>query len=714
MYEEITIEDVLDKVNNLIENKKELDEINEVYLFAMAHHENKKRKSGEDYILHPLNVAYILADLNVDVLTIKGGLLHECINHGTATYEEIKDAFGEQVANIVASISKINKLELNDDSDSGSIYFRKILVGLSEDVRVLFIKLADRLHNMRTLWALSPKEQKQKANETQKVLIPIAHRLGINKIKSELEDLCLKYLKPDVYNDILEELNNTKEELNTILCEMKESISNILKESGLKLEIKARVKSINSIYDKLSKGRKFNEIYDILAMRIILPKDSDCYLAVGLIHAKYRPIPKRFKDYIAMPKENMYQSLHTTVFGIDGYLFEIQLRTKEMDEIAEKGIASHWSYKEVGTRKIQNIMEQKLELFRNAIETNSDNLNDQEFEENISREFINDLIYVFTPKGDVLELPKNASPIDFAYRIHSDIGDKMVGAIVNDAIVPLSYELHDNDIVKIKTSNNAKPNIEWLKIVKTTQAKNKIKAYFSKQDRSIYIEKGKYLLEKEIKKRHLIVSDIINDDNLKKIFKYLKIDDLEELYLAIGSLRYLPGYIIDLNPDNKDINLEALINKRTSLKQRNYNNDIVVSSCNDIKVTLTKCCKPVKGDPIVGYITKDKGVCIHHQNCCNIGTNKDRLIDVSWNDNNDNFYYTDLIIATNSDDDHLMEIVSKTNQKELFIEKIDKKNTDKGINYILNVKIKTVTDLDNYMNDLSSLNYVKNVERIHK
>ena len=356
-------------------NSKELGEIEAAYNYAYQAHLGKFRLTNEPYITHPLNVALILSDLNVDKTTIIAALLHETISNGNASKEELEAKFGSEVALIVQSVSTLNKLELPDEKESSNIYLRKVLVGLSDDVRVLFVKLADRLHNMRTIWAVNPAKQKRKARETMNVLIPIAHRLGMYSIKSELEDLCLKYLKPDVYEDILKQLDASVEELNDVLETMQDSISNILIEHGINFHIKSRVKSVYSIYKKLEKGKKWNEIYDILALRVIVKKVSDCYLAIGLIHSKFHPLPKRFKDYIAMPKENMYQSLHTGVFGIDGHIFEIQIRTEEMDEIAEKGIASHWSYKEKGTKKIQSMMEQKLEIFRNVIETYKENDN---------------------------------------------------------------------------------------------------------------------------------------------------------------------------------------------------------------------------------------------------------------------------------------------------------------------------------------------------
>ncbi|MFA6777726.1 MAG: HD domain-containing protein [Bacilli bacterium] len=459
-----TIEYILKKAVANEFTKTELEMISDAYKFAEKAHDGQKRKNGDEQIEHSLTVAGIVADLNVDATTIVAALIHETYLKCGVSLEIIEAKYGTQVMIIIDNLAKLKRLKLTDYNESSSIYLRKVLVGISKDVRVLIIKLADRLHNMRTADALDEAVRKQKANETIEVLIPIAHRLGINSIKSELEDLCLKHSKPDIYNEILEKLDGTKESLTSSLEEMKNNISEILIDHDIEFEIKTRLKSVYSIYTKLTTGRKWSDIYDILALRLIVPTESDCYLAIGLIHSKYRSIPKRFKDFIAMPKANMYQSLHTTVFGASGHIFEVQLRTPEMDEIAEHGIASHWSYKEHKSN-MQNIMEQKLELFRNIIESNNEEKSDEIFAQNMTEEFLKEQIYVFTPKGDVMELPNGATPIDFAYRIHSGVGDKTVGAIVNDVIVSLNYELNDGDIIKINTSNAAKPSKQWLKFI---------------------------------------------------------------------------------------------------------------------------------------------------------------------------------------------------------------------------------------------------------
>ena len=712
MNKELTYDEFIDKVKTYIDNEDELNFINKAYLFASEAHKGKKRLNNESYISHPLNVAMILTDLNVDYITLCGALLHETVNHGGKTVKEIQEAFGKEIADIVKCISKINKLTLNDDKLSSAIYLRKVLVGLCEDVRVLYIKLADRLHNMRTIWALDPESQIKKANETISVLIPIAHRLGINSIKSELEDLSLKYTKPDIYKEIEEKLNNTKTTLNEELELMKQSLCDILEEQGIKYHIKARVKSIHSIYEKMAKGKKWNEIYDILALRIIVEKVSDCYQILGLIHAKYRPVPKRFKDYIAMPKENMYQSLHTSVFGIDGYVYEIQIRTEEMDEIAEKGIASHWSYKEHTSGAAKNVFEQKLELFRNLIEQQLDN-SDADIGEKIKVEALSQMIYCFTPKGDVVELPAGATPVDFAYRIHSKVGDTMVGAIVNDNIVNLNQELFDGDIVNIMTNPNSTPNKEWLTFVKTSQARNKIKSYFSKRDRELYITKGKELLEKEIRRQKLSFNEVLNTNNINKICHDLKLDDLEDVYLAIGSLRYTPSYIINIiyedKKDVKDILLERVSNHKK--EEINYKSDIIVAGAGDIKVSLAKCCKPVKGDEIVGYITKGSGISVHRQDCINIADSK-RLIDVSWNPNSDNYYYTDIEVSVYNDKNYLADIIALATLKGIIIDSVSTKVSDSLVRYKLTIKLKNIDSLNNFINALYNKSYISKVERV--
>ena len=698
MPDTITFDELIPSLSK----RDDFETIKRAYEYAFNEHKGMKRLTGDDFITHPLEVTKILMKLNVDDTTIIASLLHEVINNGSKTYEDLVEDFGEDIAKIVLSVSKINKLELPDNNESSVIYLRKILVGLAEDVRVLYIKLADRLHNMRTNWAINPQKQKQKAEETMSVLVPIAHRLGINSIKSELENLSLYYLKPDVYNDILEKLNETVDELNDCLEEMKESLIELLTDAGIKFEIKGRVKSVYSIYNKLSNGKEWNKIYDILALRIFVNEESECYQVIGLIHSRFRPMPKRFKDYIASPKENMYQSLHTTVYGVEGHVFEVQVRTYEMDEIAEKGIASHWSYKEKGAKKIQNVMEQKLEMFRNVIEA-SHNDTDADFENIVNSDIFSDLIYTYTPKGDVVELPIGSTPIDFAYRIHSHVGDTTVGAIVNDQIVPLSYELKNDDVVNIKTNNNSSPNKDWLSFVKTSQAKNKIKAYFSKQDKEEYIQKGKSILEAELRKRKLSFNDVLNNETINKIVKDLKMKDLDEIYLSIGSLRFTASYIINLTKEDKHEVDDALFERKVNTPKINYKSDILVEGIPDIMVNIAKCCMPIKGDEIVGYITKGQGISVHKKGCSNV-PNNDRVVSVSWNMDASNYYFTNIYVSVAAGFDLLVNIITEVGKMGCIVRSCNTKEFDNKTVYELNVRIKDKEELDNVM---------KNIRKIH-
>lgn len=682
---------------------EELNLVNEAYNLA------KERSKSEHY----LRVASIVSELNADSTMIIAALLHDAYAKEDITYDEINEKFGSNIANLVANLIKLRSIKLNDYNESSSVYLRKVLVGISDDVRVIIIKLADRLDEMQTK-EYSEEEKKQIANETMNVLIPIAHRLGINSIKSKLEDLCLRYTKPDVYDEILEKLSGTRKELSVSLEDMQNELIEILTEHGINFHIKSRVKSVYSIYNKLSTGKKWSDIYDILALRIILDTPEDCYLVVGLIHAKYRPIPKRFKDYIAMPKENMYQSLHTSVFGVDGHIFEIQLRTKEMDEIAEHGIASHWSYKEHSDGSVKNLMEQKLEIFRNTIDLATSDASNELFEQNMEMELLSKQVYVFTPKGDVMELPLGSTPVDFAYRIHSDIGDHMVGAIVNDNIVPLDYELNDNDIIKVNTNASAKPNIDWLKFVKTSQAKNKIKAYFSKQDRERYIEEGKSLIEKELRKQKLPLTTLNEEENVNKLFKTLKINNMDDLYLSLGALRYTPTYIINLITEEKqsmnDLMLER-VNNNLEIKE-NYKNDIIVDGVDNIKVSVAKCCNPVPGDEIIGYITKGEGIIVHKKSCPNIKNIDTRLIDVDWNSSNsDKLFIARLRVMTDTTNNHILDIVTKASTRGITISSINEINDKNGLAYEITVKVKNKDDLLLLVDDLRILPFVKEVIR---
>ncbi len=712
----LTFDELFTKVSSYIKNKNDRRLITKAYLFAYEKHFGQKRHTGEDYITHPLNVAYILADINADYQTICAALMHDTIEDCGVTKEEIALKFGTEIANLVDGVTKINKLNFSCDSEATLANHRKILVGLTEDVRVIIIKLADRLHNMRTLWILSEKSQKENAKETLEILVPIAHRLGMNKIKSELEDLSLRYSKPDVYFSIVEKLNQSKVERNANVELMMESITSLLNKHGIKHKIKGRAKSIYSIYKKLDTGRRFSDIYDLLALRVFVNTEQDCYQTLGIIHSKYRPIPKRFKDYIAMPKQNGYQSLHTTVFGENGQLYEIQIRTYDMDQVAEHGIASHWSYKEKGKSIMQSAMEEKLQFFRSIMELSNEEESDELFVNSVKDDILKTMIYVFTPKGDVIELPTGSTPIDFAYRVHSKVGDSMVGAIVNGNIVPLDYKLADNDIIKINTNKASTPSREWLNMAHTAQAKNKIKAYFNKIDKEENLKRGEDLLNKELKKKKIPMAEFYKDDNISKILSELHLGDVTELYLAIGSNKFTPISVINIIESEEKTKEEIILSRVNSIHQEKINskNDIIVEGIDDIKLNVALCCKPIPGDRIVGYITKGNGISIHRSICPNIFDGLERLIDVSWNSDIKNKYSTNILVHALNNKNVLIDLISKTSSSDITVQSINTLDSKDEFLYEITILVENLEKLTKFINDLETLPNITFVERIIK
>lgn len=717
-----SIDELMTAVKTYIDNPLELNLIEKTYQYIEKKYFGVKRLTGDDFCIHPLNVAYILTDLKVDCSTICAALLHEVLKDENVTKKDIEEMFSPEIALLVDGINRINKISFSSDSESTTNNNRKILVGLTEDVRVIFIKLADRLHNMRTIWVHPDNVQKEKAKETLDILAPIAHRIGISKIKSELEDLALRYYKPDAYFSIVETLNKTKTERDNLVNEMKENISKLLNDNGIKHEIKGRAKSIYSIYKKLDKGKKFSDIYDLLALRVYVDKTQECYQVLGLIHSIYKPLPKRFKDYIAMPKPNMYQSLHTTVIGIDGNFFEIQIRTYEMDYIAEKGIAAHWSYKEHGSnsKAMVNTMEQKLQFFRTVMELKEDSISEDEVAKTLSKDFFKDTIFVFTPKGDVLELAKGSTPIDFAYAVHTDVGNKMVGAIVNGVIVPFDYKLHDNDVVKININKNSSgPSHEWLKMAKTSGAKNKIKGFLNRIDRSEYLKNGQELLNKELKKQKIPVNEFLNDENIDKIVTELRVSDMFEVYIGLGSNKITLKQLMGIVNDNY-ISKEELILKKTNNNNNLINtskpnkNDIIVEGIDEIKVNVASCCKPIPGDNIVGFITKGYGITIHKSDCPNIESDEERLIDVSWNENISQKYLTTIIVRSLVNNNVLIDLIAKGTNNDINIKAINTYSSNDGISYEITIDVLNKEKLDKYLNEIKNINNVIDVQRLIK
>ena len=603
----------------------------------------------------------------------------------------------------------MTKIKISTESNALIDYYKKIVVGLAEDVRVIIIILADNLANMRTLWALDKDKQKIKAKEALEIYAPIAHHLGIHKIKSELEDLSLKYLKPEIFHEIADKLTLTKNERDRSVNEMIQNVIDLLEENHIHAKIKGRSKSIYSIYKKLESGKSFNQIYDFLALRVLVEKESECYQVLGLIHSKYKPYPGRFKDYVAMPKPNGYQSLHTTVFGKDSNLYEIQIRTKDMDEFAENGVASHWAYKEKKNlkEKSENLTEQKLQFFKTIIEMNENKLSSEELINSFKEEIQNKHIYVYTPKGDILELQSDSTPIDFAYRIHSKVGEITTGAIVNEKIVPLDYALKDGDVVKIITDKNSPgPNREWLKFVKSTQVRAKIKAFFNKSEKENYIERGKDSLEKALRKRKLSITNFLSKENIDIICQEMKVDTLEEIYFIIGKNVTNANHIVNII-DKPVVKLEE--EKKVIVKKNN--SPVIVDKVGEVQVSLAACCNPIPGDEIIGFVTKTSGIKIHRKECENIKDEYNRYISVKWNNKTNDKFLTVVLVYSKSNK-MLTDIVNKANSNNVFLDSMNIIYKDEYIIYKLKVLVFDKERLDKFLRELETFTDIVKTERL--
>ncbi len=652
-----TFQDVKDLFYTYIFNPEDRKMVEDAYLFAKEKHNNVFRNSGEPYIQHPLEVAYILASLQGGPATLAAGFLHDVVEDTDTTIDDIKARFGEDVAFLVDSLTKIQRMKLShrSEADFEAEDHRKIFLGMAKDVRVILVKLADRLHNMRTLDSLSPDRQKALAKETLDVFTPIAHRLGIYTIQSELEDLSLKYLEPEKYQAILHMLNEREKNRQESLEALKKRIADILFEKKIPFRIESRVKSIYSIYRKMYlKHYDFDEIYDVLAVRIITETELNCYEILGIIHSTYKPVPGRFKDYIAMPKPNLYQSLHTTIVAGDGNIYEVQIRTKEMDEIAETGVAAHWRYKEgnhYNAKLEQQDIEEKLHWFRDFVTLGEESGDDaKSYIAALSNDIFNANVYVFTPLGKVIDLPQGATILDFAYKIHTKVGDSAVGALVNGAFVPLNTELKTGDVCEIKTSkNSAGPNEGWLEIVKTASAKNHIRKALNAKNQEFLAEenirKGKESAIDSFKMQDIGEGEMEKYLSDPKVLNEYHCADLNALYTAIANKNPVPGAIIDFLGLRKK---PKAIKAPTHNANNDDRNPIYVSGVDNLAVALAKCCTPVPGDDIVGYVTKGKGISVHRADCPNIANEQKRLIPVYWKDNlNNSSYPVDIQIFAN-------------------------------------------------------------------
>ncbi|MCX7796231.1 MAG: bifunctional (p)ppGpp synthetase/guanosine-3',5'-bis(diphosphate) 3'-pyrophosphohydrolase [bacterium] len=597
------------------------------YEFALSAHNGQKRRSGEEFFVHPLEVAKILSSMDVDAVTIASALLHDVVEDTRVSIEEIEKRFGQEIATLVDGVTKLSKLTSLSGEERQAENLRKMFLAMAKDVRVIFIKLADRLHNMRTLSYLPSDRQKIISKETLDIFAPLAHRLGMWRIKWELEDLSFKYLEPEKYREISKLVAKTRKEREEHIQEAISIIRSNLDSLGIKADIQGRPKHLYSIYMKMQRDNlTFDQIYDLLGIRVIVDSTKDCYTVLGIIHSLWKPIPGRFKDYIAVPKSNMYQSLHTTVIGPRGEPLEIQIRTYEMHRIAEYGIAAHWKYKEGRTDQDFDI---KLSWLRQLLEWQKDMQDAKEFVEQVKVDLFEDEVFVFTPKGDVVSLPKGSTPIDFAYRIHTEIGNRCVGAKVNGRIVPLDYKLNSGEIVEILTSKSATPSLDWLSFVATTSARNRIRQYFKRLQREENILRGKEILDKELKRIQGDLPDKMKELDWAPLLEAFELKDPEELFLAVGNGEITPQQIFQvLQKSTKE-------EKILSLPKKEESTGVYVDGADNLLIRLAKCCSPLPGDEIIGYISQGRGITVHRKECTNIkNLPKEKLIGVRWHADN--------------------------------------------------------------------------------
>ena len=725
----VVFEEVQDEAKKYIHKPENIDLITRAYLFAKEQHEGQFRKSGEPYIIHAVQVGYTLALLRTGPKTVAAGFLHDTVEDCDVETEDIARLFGEEVASLVESVTKIGALKFKDEKEYLASNHRKIFIAMAKDVRVILIKLADRLHNMRTLQYMSEAKQKKIASETLEVYAPIAHRLGISEIKNELEDLSFKYLNREKYFEIAKLVEKRESERDAQVQHMIREISDMLDEHHIPYRIFGRSKHLYSIYKKMiTKNKRFEEILDLLAIRVITDTEVSCYEVLGYIHAKYRPIPGRFKDYIAMPKVNMYQSLHTTIVAGDGDIFEVQIRTEKMDEIAERGVAAHWRYKETqygGQELEQKEIEEQLHWFKDFSMMSDEESDDPlEYMNVLQRDIFEANVYVLTPKGRVIALPNGATPIDFAYRIHTEVGHHTVGATINGAIVPLNTPLKTGDVVSIRTSNQSNgPSEDWLKIVKSPHARNKIRSFFQKQEsekRSGLIHKGEDMLEEEVRRRGL-EENLLNHKRLEQIVGSLSFSNVPDLMVAIANkqvslqavIERLTKHKISAPIDNED--LLKMFNRSENKPRKKSSCGIHVPGIDTMMVQLAACCSPVPGDAIVGYITKGQGVKVHRKDCPNIINEKQRLISVEWEEGlEEKSYDVDLIIHSNDRSYLLSDIVTVVSQCKAQMNHVDSKVNDDRITATtkMTVGVRDAEHLRTLMANLRKINSVNDVERV--
>ena len=724
---DITIQDVINKRK---EHARRVDTklIMKAYNLANEKHKEQKRGSGEPYIIHPLNVAYILADIGLDDSTICAALLHDVVEDTDITDADLRKMFGNEIADMVAGVTKLSRIQFATVEEQQVEDYRKMFLAMGKDIRVILIKLADRLHNMRTLKYLKRDRQIANAKETRDLYAPLANRLGIYSLKWELEDLSFKYLEPEEYHELVEGINKKREERTKFIEQIMDKIRVALKKQKIDAEVTGRAKHLYSIYRKMKRDNKtLDQIYDLFALRILVNSVKDCYAALGVVHELYSPMPGRFKDYIAVPKPNMYQSIHTTLLGEKGTPFEVQIRTWDMHRVAEYGIAAHWAYKEAsyfGKKQSVKVEEDKLAWLRETLEWQNELQDPQEFLNTLKTELFEDEVYVFTPKGAIKVLPRGATPIDFAYSIHAEIGNRMTGCKINSKMMPIITPLESGDIVEIITSDNSKgPSRDWLKFVKSSGAKNKIKNWFKKAQKEENIEKGKDLIEKELKRIGFTHTDLFKNEYINPMLEKYKYKNLEEMYAAVGfgansSVKVIARMLQEYRKEHQEEDIEKKLEKLKEEKQKKpkpSSSGVIVKGIDNCLVKLSKCCNPLPGDEIVGYITKGRGVSVHRKDCYNVKdliSDENRMIDVEWYVKDKTEYQAEIEIFSNDRNGLLVDILKELGTTKVNILGVNTKTTKERIAIIdITLQLENLDELNKAIRVVRKVDSVYEVKR---
>ena len=724
---EITIQDVISKKK---ETSRRVDTklIMKAYNYAVEHHGDQKRRSGEPYIIHPLNVAYILAGVGLDEATICAALLHDVVEDTDATDADLRREFGDEIADMVAGVTKLETMQFTTVEEQQVEDYRKMFLAMGKDIRVIILKIADRLHNMRTLKYLKRDRQIANAKETMEIYAPLANRLGLYSMKWELEDLSFKYLYPEEYHELVEGINKKREERLKFIEKIMNDIRVQLKKQHIDAEVTGRAKHLYSIYRKMKRDNKtLDQIYDLFALRILVNSIKDCYAALGVVHEMYSPMPGRFKDYIAVPKPNMYQSIHTTLLGDKGTPFEVQIRTWDMHRVAEYGIAAHWAYKEAsyfGKKQSVKVEEDKLAWLRESLEWQKDMQDPQEFLATLKTELFEDEVYVFTPKGAIKILPRNATPIDFAYSIHEEIGNHMTGCKINSKMMPIITPLQSGDIIEIITSDNSKgPSRDWLKFVKSTKAKNKINGWFKKAEKSQNIEKGKDLIEKEIKRIGMSHADLFKQEYIDAMLARYKYKNLEDMYAAVGfgansAVKVIAKMLQEYRKEHQEEDIEEKmeeLRKQKERKQKPSSSGVVVEGIDNCLVKLSKCCNPLPGDEIIGYITKGRGVSVHRKDCVNVKdllTEENRIIDVQWYEEAKENYNVTLEVLANDRKGLLVDILNTVKETKANLMGVSTKTTKERIAIMdIDLEVENIEELNKVIRNIKKVDSVYEVRR---